>query len=366
MTDGIHLAREAALSDPAGAALMKKAPRWFSGADKWPTILGLALIGISIILEHPMVLGYQPEPNVSDQVHSIIFSWHNLIKFISEVGIAFLIAGIVSTFIEINAKREQNDRFSSFMNDISRETVESIYKIKHSPEYVRAVIGTCFESPLVREDYSILYEINELDPEIVLRHGIDKDRFVQVDATIRYRARNISAENDTFPTGYGIPVRSGALADLSRITHLEIGGVAKTPDQIQEMLTNHQHGDAHEKMYEFSVDLVSGASTEVSVRLSLIKELSDNDAFGFRRPTDGANITLVDRTGKLVLGITPRTSAALKTERQPEIGKSAEWSIDGPILPFDSVILWWRTPMDDGVASHEIHEPSQTQPLGNP
>ncbi len=331
-----------------------KRPSILEKANKWPTIIGLVLVGASIILEHPNVLGSQPKPKTEDEFVSIVFSWYNFIKFVSEVGFASIIAGIVSTFIELNAKREQNNNFNEFMENISKETVESVYKIKHSPEYVRSVIGTCFESPLIREDYVINYDISKFPTDKIPNSEIEIDRFVIVEAIVRYNARNIGAEAGKFMTGYGIPARSGELREFSKIVELKIGDDKYTQDRIDKLEKVHDHGDSHERMYEFFVSLSAGEATEVRIKLNIVKEMSDNDAFGFRRPTIGAKITLNDRTGNLLFGVTPRTSATLRTDRKPELGKSAEWSIDGPILPFDSVILWWRTPKDDGIAEKTV------------
>lgn len=339
----------------------ERASRW-RRPKLWPFFIGAVFILLGIALEHPMLLGHGSADAAESS--SSIFIAKTIVLWASEIGYAFFIAGIVSWFIEASARQEQNDDFRSAREAISKDVFQGVFGIRHSKEYVRAVIGTCLESAMVREDYELTYEIDPFPPAEADRLGIEPDRFVLVRASIRYTARNLGPERAKFPTGYGIPVRSGGLRDFSKMETLQIGPKIFTPQEIAALEVVPADGDTHgERTYDFPVELDPQASASVALTVSLVKELSDNDPFGFRRPTMGCRITLSMGVPGLRFGATPRTSAKLVEVRSPVLGRTGEWRIEGPILPFDSVILWWRSPEDDGsdATSDETLGPAPTE-----
>lgn len=307
-----------------------------------PIIIGTLILLIAIALEHPSLLGHA-SPGKANEVHSTIFTSDTFILLASELGYAFIIAGIVFIFLEVNAKREIVSLFKVYQQEIKKSAFEAVYRIKHSDEYVRAVVGNCFESPLIREDYRIQYELDPLSPDIAKAAGVSADQFVMVTATINYNARNMGPDVGKFPTSYGIPFQPGKLEKYTRLNTLKVGAKTYSEEEIKSCETKGTTAEmTSEKTYSFEVPTDPGAVTAVAIEISIVKEISDNDAFGFRRPTVGAFIQFINRMDKVVrFGVTPRTSAILREMRPPSL-RSGEWRIDGPILPFDSVILWWR------------------------
>ena len=168
---------------------------------------------------------------------------------------------------------------------------------------------------------------------------------MKVIVTASYKARNMGPDHQSFPTAYGIPYRPGKLADITGMKKLKVGDKKFKPEAIVKFeQTIVGSGHSSEKVYEFDVPTDPGEYTDVALEVHLIKELSDNDAFGFRRPTVGSTIRFINRTEHILdFGVTPRSSAMLR-ETRPQSQRSGEWEIIGPILPFDSVILWWRKP----------------------
>lgn len=311
-----------------------------------PIIIGAVFIGLSLVLEHPYFLGKFLKGSYSEnEFYSTVLTSKMLILFVAEIGYAFIIAGIVSSFLEANAKREQVELFKIAQDQIKRNVFEAVYRIKHSENYIQSVIGTCFESPLVRENYRISYEIDEFPEEDAKQCGVDRHNYVLITANVNYVARNMGPDFQNFPTGYGIPFRPGPLEKFATMRALKVGTKTYKKEEIdalEKKTANEDH--TSEKLYQFEVPTNSGSTTEVAIEVSLLKEISDNDAFGFRRPTIGASIQFINRMERIVaFGVTPRTSATLR-ETRPRSLKSGEWEIDGPILPFDSVILWWRKP----------------------
>lgn len=308
-----------------------------------PIFIGMLFLMISLILEHPNLLGGFETPERTGQgFSSVVFTTKTAVLLVAEIGYAFIVAGVVANFLELNAKREIVELFRIYQSQIKRAAFEAVYRIKHSDEYVRAVIGNCFESPLIREDYRITYELDSLSPDIVKAANVPAGQFVMVTATVLYKARNVGPDRQKFPTGYGIPFQPGPLEKYARMDKLQVGRKIYSEEEIRGLEVKSTGVDmTSEKTYNFDVPTDPNSFTDVIIEITLIKEISDNDAFGFRRPTVGASIQLINRMEKVLrFGVTPRTSARLRETRPPSL-RSGEWRIDGPILPFDSVILWW-------------------------
>lgn len=354
--------------DPADSVEIARRERRWRIARWLPFIIGAAFVLAAIALEHPALLGHDPVTDHNAPVlgGSAIFTGKTLVLWVAEIGYAFIIAGVVSMFIEANARREQNADIRQARQRISEDIVEAVYQIRHTPEYVRAVIGTCLESPLVREEYTVHYTIDPVPDNRVTELG-HRDQFVLVETSVRYIARNVGSERGQFPTAYGIPVRSGVLKDLSFLKSLRVGDHSYSEAEIAALEIENEHNHvASERTYRFYIDLEPGDAVEVDLSVSLVKEYSDNDAFGFRRPTMGATIRVTDNVRRLKFGLTPRTSARWKTIREPESGKTGEWKILGPILPFDSAVIWWRSKEDDGSAQSTLPSPPPPTQVDRP
>lgn len=348
-------------------------PAQFTSESIWkflkisPIIIGAVFLVLSIALEHPKLLGgVSTTTTEADGYLSVIFNKKMLLLFIAEVGYAFIIAGIVANFLELNAKREQIEYFRFANEAIKRSVFSSVFGIKHSEDYVKSVIGNCFESPLVREDYKITYELESFDADTAGRVGFDREQYIKVIAAVTYRARNMGPDKQEFPTAFGIPFRPGSLEPFSRLHSLRVGEKSYTDEELETLLKDTPPGNhSSEKVYEFPVPTNPGESTDVAFEFELVKEMSDNDPFGFRRPTVGSTIRFINRTEHdLAFGITPRTSASMRDIR-PQAARSGEWEIVGPILPYDSVILWWRTPSPGGEEEHVL-EADEKAPIDKP
>ena len=125
--------------------------------------------------------------------------------------------------------------------------------------------------------------------------------------------------------------------------------------------TTSSHPDEANYLIEF--ELGPDESVEISFEAQLVKEMSDSETFGFGLPTMDAKLALTVNLPNMVLGAAPRIIGKLDTERAPDDGRKGEWKFDHPILPYNSVILWWRTKADDGSAEEAAE---QLPPLETP
>ncbi|HEU0097487.1 MAG TPA: hypothetical protein VFQ67_01810 [Allosphingosinicella sp.] len=339
----------------SSASVQRRKSIWRWPALWWPFVVGLAFLSVAIALEHGAWVvgssGGHAAGTAGAGAHpsSSIFRMDSLVLLISEVGYAFIIAWVVSYFIEAGARREQNEAFDQSMSAISQDVFQGVFRIRHRPEYVQAVITNCLETRLVREGYDLTYTVDPFTPAQEAKHDLDPGRFVQVTAAIRYHARNIGTKTENFTTSYGIPTRSGKLRPLSGMTGLRIGGKPFNQKAIEALRVTETKGShPTDIMYRFDFTLDPQQSIEVVIEVVLVKEKSDAETFGFGLPTMDASIRLNMNVPSMRFGATPRIIGELREVRSPENGRSGEWKVDHPILPYNSVILWWRSPEDDG------------------
>jgi hypothetical protein len=129
------------------------------------------------------------------------------------------------------------------------------------------------------------------------------------------------------------------LEEHAKVTLIKVGNESYEEAKLAELA---KKGSDGEMDYNFQVALEPQESKEILIEAMIIKDLSDGDTFGFRRPTTGATIRLDVNMPGFVFGASERTASPMKVIRAPAPGRTAEWRIDGPILPFNSVVLWWR------------------------
>lgn len=312
---------------------------------RWPFYVGSVFILVAIALEHGFdVFGVLPTVPVS-----MIYTKKTIILLIAEIGYAFIIAWIVAEALEANAKAEHLKEVKEARELIAKDVTHAIFGIRHDPQYVRAVLETCFEQPHFREDYDLQYRIDSFPAKEAAKLGIEPSRFVLMSTRMRYRVRNMGAKEEKFRIGYGLPMRSGQLEKFSKITAITTGSKTYSASEISEMEVPHngENVPLNDKAYEFYVTVAGGGSIDVLIESQTVKELSDNDTFGFRFPTTNARLRMDVNIDELKFGVTARVAANL-VEIIPPTDRSGEWKIDGPILPYNSVVFWWRTPQDDG------------------
>jgi hypothetical protein len=320
---------------------------------RWPFYVGAAFILVAIALEH----GFDVFGSVPSLGDSLIYTKKTIILLIAEIGYAFIIAWIVSVAIEAIATAERNKEVTDQREMIANDVMQAVFGIRHEKSYVRSVIETCFEQPHFREDYDLHYRVECFPESDRDRLNLEEGRFVLMHTHMRYRVRNMSGKDESFRIGYGLPTRSHVLHDLCKVTAISVGGVAFKGSEVAqtEITHNGENVPLNDRAYEFFVPVVGGGSVEILIKSQTVKEMSDNDTFGFRYPTSNARLRMDVNVEGLIFGVTPRVAANI-LEIVPPTDWTGEWKIDGPILPFNSVVFWWRTPKDDGQLIPEMPE----------
>jgi hypothetical protein len=288
--------------------------------------------------------------------------WSKIIPlFFGELGVALLVAYIIGTAIDVqtrrkearNRLREKEDlkrrREAEQLEALDREQkmVQDVFRgvlgIRHSTAYVRKVIETTLEKRVVRRMVSLIYTLRRLD-EAERGRIEDADRFMILDQAVSFELQNLSTEETEVDVCLVVPIRQGKnLHDESKLQAVSIGGKALRPDQIVETGSG---GDS--KCYSWKHTIPGSGRLPVSFKQRLIKEESDTEVWcATYACTEGLTLQVV-APGDLHMGIRNNTASRDRVETDPSDNGVGVWKIDGPILPNDSVVFYWRTPVDEG------------------
>jgi hypothetical protein len=266
-----------------------------------------------------------------------------MVRAVSELGIAFLIASIVSFFIEATARREQTEYFEETLQRMGESVMEGLYHIRHEEAYVQAVISTCLAVQYIRTTFDIHYEIQEFSDVECDRHSIDKDQYVKISAELNYRAKNIGAVAGDFDGLYTCPTRPG-MRDVAQMTSLDVGGKIYDDAKIAklEVKKGERGYNSGDRTYRFPIPIDAGDTIPVRITAEFAKERFDTEVFAFLFPTMSASIRFTFHSVEgLDIGAKARTATHMPDHPKP-VGSQIWWSINGPILPNDYVIVWWH------------------------
>lgn len=290
--------------------------------------------------------------------------WAELgILLVAELGVALLVAWVIGTVLDVRIKRREERRKRREATELSQrreaEQVEAFEReqrlvqdvfrgvlgIRHSAAYVRKVVETTLEQKVIRRGVSIIYTLRRLDDKERSRVK-DPDRFMILDQVVNFELHNLSAEDVTVPVKLSVPYRHGNnLKTESKVQAVVIAGKPLPPDEIVE---SGSFGDT--LCYSWDRDIPALGKLSVLFKVRLIKEESDTEVWSSAYPcSEGVTLQVV-APADLHMGIRNITASKVRTETAPTDNGIGLWKIDGPVLPNDSVVFYWRTEQDEGGA----------------
>lgn len=325
--------------------------------------VGVLLVAAAAVMEHPAVSEISPP-----QVHvvdveslSLIFSWKSLISLLKELGFALIIAWAVSYLIEQHAKRREHEAHEAARKQMASDVVHAVFGLQHLPAYVRTVVETTLQCRVIRKHYSADYTIEHLSVDEAKRLGVKRGRFVKLTQISSYTFNNVSPAPVKHAIKYALPVRAGTkLHDFAGITKIRIDGKEFSGKALDKAVTSKK--DGFYKSYQWDRTIDPDKEIEVVVEAVSLKELSDTEVWGNYHATyEGMVMTVRSEVPEIAtFGI--RCLTATDSELVHETpGKTAQWKIEGPILPNDSVVFWWRSAEDDGTPPSTPQKPSATK-----
>jgi hypothetical protein len=281
-----------------------------------------------------------------------------LALYMKELGVAFLVAGIVIRVVEKRAKELDNERADQLRREVAHDAIFSIYGLRHRTDFINATIETNLQARIVRENMTMKYEVRaptREEAELVLPSaGEDAlQRFAVLEMELRYTFRNVASKESSFLVPCTMPLRQGEGArSLTKATYVSLGGVSLTEQQIADAA----QARAEELVYQWNYTLSPGGTLDLVIYAQCLKERSDAEVWGSLFPTMGDITLSMTVPAGLSFGVRDHSNAILKEEPGPN-SNSKTWTMSGPLLTHNSIIFWWRIPEDD--AKDETSPPAE-------
>lgn len=322
---------------------------------EWTLLFGgLFLILIATVLEDPAFGLVGAEGAVHAQASAAplaetalraIQKGKTWVAFIKECGFALIIAWAISYFIDYRAKLREIEEQAKLRDAMHRNVIQGVFNLLHDRGYVKSVVEKNLLPPIARNRLSVNYKIDPLTTEEEEKLRVAKGRFVKFTQRLDCEFENVSPKTIKHLVNAGVFIRGGELASNTGLKSIRIAGRQIPDGEIKsaEMIV-----DGY-KRYSWERTLKSKGRLAVDLVVVSFKELSDTEVLGCYHPTyGGVELTVHNNVPDIVtFGIRNLTATEERLAFKDD-AKEARWSIDGPVLPNESIVFWWRSDEDDG------------------
>lgn len=264
-----------------------------------------------------------------------------------EVGVALIIAWVISAWIEKQAREQDEAAAEERRRLIAENVVLGVYGLHHPVNYVKTVVSTNLHPPIVRKNFRSSCRLEYPTTEQLDELSIPEGRFLILRMNCTYTFLNVSKSDQKFIIPFSLALRHGdKLRDFTRVCQAHLGGHALNIGDINDAITHDDDEDF--KSYAWTREIKAGSTFDIHIEAISIKELSDNEVWGSYFPTVEYTEMEVHvppgmRYGLRSLGATRMQNTYLSAE-----AGTGAWRINGPTLPNDSLVFWWRSLEDDG------------------
>jgi hypothetical protein len=271
-------------------------------------------------------------------------------KLVSELAVAVFIAWVISVGIERLARSRDARLSETRRQAIAENVVQGVFGVQYPSRYVQAVIDAHLTPRVVRTHYNAAYVIRHLTAAECSKLGVTEARFVAFLATRSFKFKNVSSRSTDFEVKASIPLRRALkLREFARMKAVTFDGRRLSNSEVQDAVMPIADVDEH-RTYRWTHSIDAGKELGVVFESIMVKELSDTELWWNAHPTlEGARFSVSMPAG-MNFDLQAVTSNDLIKESVSEEDGTGTWNIDGPVLPNESVMFWWRTPEDDGVA----------------
>lgn len=267
---------------------------------------------------------------------------------------AMFAAMITYNIVDRRFQKAEERRIEAFKGELARDVFGAIFSSNLNRNYVEEAIRRTLITDIYRKNYALdytIYRLSDREPEFfspdVARHeGIKAAIEAGEEAFLAMRVRGsftlVNTTNQTISPELKctIPQRTGDLAVLANLTKLLVGGRAYQDDQFDLEKLVKSDPEEDEKRYNYTVEIAPHSSVDVVTEYAIVKEEEDNEVWASFYPTAGCRLTAGIRVPGLDFGIRCNSGAGIV--RNHKTGTDGNWTVDGPMLPYDSLIFWWR------------------------
>lgn len=297
-------------------------------------VVALALLVTAVAAEHPFFLSH------STAGHSAIFNLHALAALLKEIAFALLIALVISIGIERQARDADAKLAAEQRQRIAEDVFRGVFSNELPPNYVEQVIRTTLKPNVIRHYVRSLDTLSRVtEPEEIHPSG-RLGPLLQYHRVISSSIENISAETVRHTLRISLPIFSPDLARWVRLKRFVVGGRAFGEADVEGMRATDERESR--VTYSYDVDLRPREPIEVLWETTHLKELSDSEVYGSALPTMRWELAVRFDEPNMIFDARNNGASPARRIFEDSSRGAAQWVVDGPMLPNESIIVWWH------------------------
>lgn len=340
--------------------------RGFRNVATW-SLLGWATVGLVAILV-ATILGDNAKDHDTTVFAATVFDalehgrrliqvkeppWYANLHFwagaLKEAGFAVFIAAFVGLVIEQRSRLRMEQEISTYTQSIAKDVFLSTMRLSASESVWDELQELINKMQVIRENLVATYELVELknvpelglDPDLLAELSPD---YVALKWNSDFRIINKSELPVDHVLTYTYPVRHELehARELSVIHRIKAGKEEKSREDI-ERESSGAEWDEGERLFRWPIQIPPKDHLDVSSTIYLLKGRGDNEVWATMLPTENFHLTFINSLGDhLETGIQSNFSGQMDEEQPSQAGQVRRWRATRPLLPFQSVIVWWR------------------------
>jgi len=267
--------------------------------------------------------------------------WSSMVPFfLSELGIAGIIALIIIFTIEQFTKKRHEKAANKLIRRMNKNLFHAIYD-RYIPSKIFEEVENCLlNCRVIRTGYSIDYSLNYITDDEAQEHEIspqDQGNHLFCGIFSRYKLTNTSARDVT----HMIEIHLELPIDDSMKKFVGIDSVKVNGDAIYEKNVADQYQLTNQHLiFKHPIKINPGGEVNISMNCHTIKRKLDSEIWSSRLPSDGLILRIAVPEG-IHIEATANHSEPLEME-SIDNGKMHILQLNHGIFPFQSVIFWWK------------------------
>ena len=224
-----------------------------------------------------------------------------------------------------------------------REIAESVFRGVFETDIPKTIVDEVVEgilkSKIVRLDHTSTYVLNDRTKEVEGKSY----KYIELTATSSYTLQNVSREYVVVPIRLMFPVPGNPyLRDMAKLMNFAINDRSLSSQEIEA--GNEAAGNTeYLQGYLWEQELAPGATVRVRGTSTLIKDRSDNEIWTSLYPSKSMRLYVTMNCRDMEFGADALHRAPIKkvAGEDGDMGHH-EWELTRPVLPYQSIVFWWR------------------------
>lgn len=303
---------------------------------RWPLLLGLVCIVLSVVLD--LIFEYHE--------HDIpllnTFVRHLISAFIAEIGIAFLIAWIISIIIEKRSDAAHAARYQLEIDEIKFNVLEALYKRQVPHEFFDYIEENVLRPIFYRREWDVTYDI---------RVSARDKAYFDVKVDMHYEVENLSDHNGAYIVTSWID-KTFLFESENYITDykLFIDGQLIVMDHIEQEDISPKFGCSQKKLTH-KINIKGSDTKKIKISYNILKHQSDYLFLRSITASDGVRLKIIMDRGFYIFVRSVHPSE-LRMITGSKGDRFYEWEIDRPLTPHQGILIWWiPRPMEKQTSS---------------